>query len=52
VSDWKPQVVKLDNIERHPSADTLEMCTVLGGYTVIFKEGQYKNGDLNQLHSG
>lgn len=46
MSEWAPQIVRLNNIERHPSADTLEMATVLGGYTVIFKEGQYKNGDL------
>ena len=46
VSEWNPQVVKLDKIGRHPNADSLEISTVLGGYTVIFKEGQYKEGDL------
>lgn len=46
MSEWNPQVVKLEKIERHPNADTLEISTVLGGYTVIFKEGQYKEGDL------
>lgn len=46
MSEWTPVVIKLENIERHPNADSLETCTVLGGYTVIFKEGQYKNGDL------
>jgi RNA ligase (TIGR02306 family) len=46
MSEWTPQVVRLENIERHPNAETLEMSTVLGGYTVIFKEGRFKQGDL------
>lgn len=46
MSEWFPQVVKLEKIERHPNADTLEISTVLGGYVVIFKEGRFKEGDL------
>ncbi len=46
MSEWTPQVVRLENINRHPAADTLEISTVLGGYTVIFKEGRFKQGDL------
>jgi len=46
MSEWQPTVVRLDKIERHPQADTLEMATVLGGYTCIFKEGRFKEGDL------
>lgn len=46
MSEWQPQVVKLEKIEKHPNADTLQMCEVLGGYTVIFKEGTFKEGDL------
>lgn len=46
MSEWVPQVVKLEKIERHPQADTLEISTVLGGYTCIFKEGRFKEGDL------
>lgn len=46
MSEWHPQIVRLDKIERHPNADTLEISTVLGGYTVIFKEGRFKEGDL------
>jgi len=38
-------VVKLGEIKRHPNADTLEM-TNIWNYQVIFKEGQYKTGDL------
>lgn len=40
------EVVKLQNIQRHPNADTLLICKVMGDYTVIFKDGQYKEGDL------
>lgn len=46
MSEWKPEIVRLDKIERHPQADTLEMSSVFGGYTVIFKEGRFKEGDL------
>lgn len=46
MSEWNPQVVKLEKIERHPEADTLQISTVLGGYVVIFKEGRFKEGDL------
>lgn len=46
MSEWTPIVVKLDKIGKHPNADTLQICTVLGGYTCIFKEGRFKPGDL------
>lgn len=46
MTEWMPQVVKLDKIDRHPNADTLEMSSIFGGYTVIFKEGRFKEGDL------
>jgi RNA ligase (TIGR02306 family) len=46
MSSWHPQVVRLIKIGRHPQADTLEVSTVLGDHTVVFKENQYKEGDL------
>lgn len=46
MSSWHPQIVKLGKIGRHPQADTLMISTVLGDHTVIFKENQYKEGDL------
>lgn len=46
MSNWLPCVVKLGKIGRHPSADTLEISQVMGDNTVIFKENQYKEGDL------
>ena len=46
MSNWHPIVVRLNKIGRHPNAETLEISTVLGDNTVIFKENQYKPGDL------
>jgi RNA ligase (TIGR02306 family) len=45
MSNWNPCIVRLGKIDRHPNADTLEISEVMGG-TCIFKEGQYKEGDL------
>lgn len=45
MSNWTPMVVRLNKIGRHPNADTLEISEVMGG-TVIFKENQYREGDL------
>lgn len=46
MSEFHVEVVRLGKIGRHPQADTLEITTVRGGYTVIFKENQYKEGDM------
>lgn len=46
MTEWNPVVVRLNKIERHPEADTLEISTVHEGYVVIFKEGRFKEGDL------
>jgi RNA ligase (TIGR02306 family) len=45
MSNWNPCIVRLGKIGRHPNADTLEISEVMGG-TCLFKEGQYKEGDL------
>jgi RNA ligase (TIGR02306 family) len=47
LSDWAPQVVKIEKVEKHPDADTLDVCTVLGDYPVITKHDEYKVGDLS-----
>jgi RNA ligase (TIGR02306 family) len=44
-STHKVEVVKLGKVGRHPNAETLDISTVFG-YTVVFKENQYKTGDL------
>lgn len=46
MSDWQPQVVKIEKVEKHPDADTLDVCTVLVDYPVIVKRDEYKMGDL------
>lgn len=37
-------VAKIDHVEKHPEADTLDICTV-GGWKCITKLNQYKKGD-------
>lgn len=39
------RVVTIDNVERHPNADALDICTV-GGWNIVAKIGEYKIGDL------
>jgi RNA ligase (TIGR02306 family) len=46
MSDWKPQVVKIEKIEKHPNATALDIATVMGDYPVIIKSNQYKVGQL------
>ena len=46
MSDWNPQVVKIEKVEKHPDADALDIVTVLGDYPVIAKRGEYNVGDL------
>lgn len=46
MSDWKPQVVKIEKIEKHPYADNLSIATVLGDYPVIIKTGDFATGDI------
>jgi len=44
-STHKVEVVRLGEVKRHPDADSLEYSNVFG-YSVVFKENQYKSGDL------
>lgn len=46
MSEWSPQTVRIEKIERHPDADALDIATVLGDYPVICKRDEYKAGDL------
>jgi tRNA-binding EMAP/Myf-like protein len=46
VSEFKVEVVRIGEIEKHPGADTLSITKVFGGYPVIFKTGEFKTGDL------
>lgn len=46
MSDWQPQVVRIEKVEHHRDADSLDVTTVLGDYPVIVKRGEYKVGDV------
>lgn len=46
MSDWTPVIVAIEKVEKHPNADALDICTVLGDYPVIVKRDDYKVGDL------
>jgi RNA ligase (TIGR02306 family) len=46
MTDWLPQVVRIEKVEKHPDANALEIATVLGDYPVCTKIGQFKVGDL------
>src|SRR5574338_557072 len=46
MSDWQPQVVRIEKVEKHPNADALDIATVLGDYPVIIKRNEYEQGDL------
>jgi RNA ligase (TIGR02306 family) len=46
MSDWHPQVVKIEKVEKHPDADALDICTVLGDFPIITKRNEYQVGDV------
>lgn len=46
MSDWTPQVVKIEKVEKHSDADALDVVTVLGDYPVIVKRDEYQVGDM------
>jgi RNA ligase (TIGR02306 family) len=46
MSDWSPQVVRIEKVEKHPDADALDIVTVLGDYPVISKRDEYVVGDV------
>ncbi len=46
MSDWQPQIVTIEKVEKHPDADALDVCTVLGDYPVITKRDEYTVGSI------
>jgi RNA ligase (TIGR02306 family) len=46
MSDWQPQIVKIEKVIKHPDADALDVATVLGDYPVIVKRDEYREGDI------
>lgn len=39
------KVVRIDDVRKHPNADSLDLCMV-GGWQVVAKLGEYKTGDI------
>jgi RNA ligase (TIGR02306 family) len=46
MTDWNPQIVSIEKIEKHPYADNLSIATVLGDYPVVIKTNQFVEGQL------
>jgi len=47
MSDWNPQIVKIEKVEKHAGADALSVViTSIGDYPIITKLGEYAVGDL------
>ena len=46
MSEWRPAIVKIEKVVKHPDADRLDICYVLGDYPVITRLGEFKVGDL------
>ncbi len=46
MSDWQPQIVRIEKVEKHPDADVLDIATVLGDYPVIIKRDEYRVDDV------
>src|SRR5690606_5208391 len=47
MSEWHPQIVKIEKVEKHPNADNLDIVTVLNDYPVVTKHNEYNVGDLS-----
>lgn len=45
MSEWHCETVVVGSVEKHPNADSLSITNVHGGYPVIFKTGDFKEGD-------
>lgn len=46
MSEFHVSVVRVTKVQKHPGADTLSMAIVNQGYPVIFRTGDYQEGDL------
>lgn len=45
-TEWAPKVVRIDDIRKHPNADTLSIVRVFDAYDCIIKTGEYLPGEL------
>ena len=46
MTEFHVEVVRIKDIKRHPNADTLSIATVHDNYPVLFKTGEFREGDL------
>ncbi len=46
MSEFHIKVVRVGSILKHPNADTLSITNIHGGYPVIFRTGDFQEGDL------
>lgn len=46
MSEFRVEVVRVTQVEKHPNADTLSIAKVAGDYPVIFQTGTYQEGSL------
>lgn len=46
MSEFHVEVVQIGPVEKHPNADALSITSIHGGYPVIFRTGDYAEGDL------
>lgn len=46
MSDWQPQIVRIEDVIKHRDADALDVVTVLGDHHVVVKRGEYQVNDI------
>lgn len=46
MTEFRIEVIQIGKVEKHPNADSLSITHVHGGYPVIFRTGDYNEGDL------
>ncbi len=46
MSEFHVEVVRVGEIQKHPNADSLSLTMVHGGYPVVFRTGDFEEGDL------
>lgn len=46
MSEFHVEVVRIGLVEKHANADSLSITKIHGGYPVIFRTGEYNEGDL------
>ena len=46
MTEFHVEVVRIGQVEKHPNADSLSMTKIHGGYPVLFRSENFKEGDL------